>query len=135
MGSPGFAAQGYRNNAVSGLSEEQMLNKGLHGLVVHLNRAKTVAVDDDGGSAVRRAQCLSDADRLLTFMLGLAAAETELGTTLVRCYTGIQQLIASALADASAESDQALDDAIDQARALERAFSERVGGGRHGQSR
>lgn len=131
---PNKAAQGYRENAVAGLNESDMLNKGLHGLVVYLHRAKLIAESSDESAAYQKAAHLSDADRLLSFLLQVADAETEMGGTLIRCYTGIQQLITASLNSEGDESLQALDDALGQARALEGAFKENIGGNSDGQA-
>jgi len=129
------AARGYRSNAVAGLSDQKMLEKGLHGLVVYLNRAMIIH-DQAGDEAadMRKAQSLSDADRLLGFLMQLADVNSEMGSTLVDCYTGIQQLISSALNGNGDESRRDLGHALDQARALERAFKKIEGGGLYGQA-
>ena len=131
----GSASQGYRNNTVAGLAEPDMLEKGLHGIVVYLNRAKILASQEQGEAhGYQKAQALADADQLLTFLLRLADTDTEMGSTLANCYTGVQQLISSALISEGDESMRALDDALDQARALEKAFKESIGGGENGQA-
>lgn len=130
-----YAAAGYRNNSVAGLDDQQMLIKGLHGLVVYIHRAKLI-VETEGGAdkSVSKVQHLAKADQLIGFLLKLADADTEMGSTLIRCYTGIQQLLASALTSTDTEeSVQALEDALGQARELERAFKE-IGDDANGQA-
>ncbi|HYW77302.1 MAG TPA: hypothetical protein VFA48_11895 [Gammaproteobacteria bacterium] len=129
------AMQGYRSNAVAGLSETQMLSKGLHGLVIHLKRASLAADNEQAGGEGTRAQHLAAADRLLVFLMGIADVKTELGSKLAQCYTAIQQLIGAALGGAGKEPTEALGSALEQARALERALSATVGDDRHGESR
>lgn len=131
----GQASQGYRSNAVAGLSEEQMLSKGLHGLVVHLKRAVRASGADAANAQAGRAQHLAAADRLLVFLMGLADIRTELGSRLIQCYAAIQQLVGGALGGKASESGQALDDALEQARALEQALSATVGDGQDGRPR
>ena len=130
----GQAMQGYRSNAVAGLSETQMLTKGVHGLVVHLKRADLAAAGEGADANAARAQHLAAADRLLVFLMGIADVKSELGSKLAQCYTGIQQLIGGALGGAGMESKEALGSALDQAKALERALSATVGNDRHGES-
>lgn len=129
---PGRAAQGYRSNTVAGLSDGATFRQSVHGVVVHLKRASLASAD--AANQGRRAQHLANADNLLVFLSGLADDNSPLGKTLIRCYIGVQELIAAALNAPAQESDQALDDALEQARALEAAVGEMVGAG-HGQSR
>lgn len=66
--------------------------------------------------------------------MGIADVKTELGSKLAQCYTGIQQLINSALGGAGMEPKEALVSALEEARALEKALSATVGDDRHGES-
>lgn len=129
------AARGYRSNSVTGLSDEQTLIRGLHGVVVYLHRARLIVEKAETDKDAAKAQQLAKADNLLAFLLKLADTETEMGSTLVRCYTGIQQLLAASLASVDdSESKRALDDALGQARELERTIRESVGGDSNGQA-
>lgn len=129
---PGRAAQGYRSNTVAGLSDGATFRQAAHGVVVHLKRASMVPAGADGQG--RKAQHLANADNLLVFLSGLADDDTPLGKTLIKCYIGLQELIAAALNAPAQESERALGDALEQARALEATVGEMVDAG-HGQSR
>lgn len=132
MADNGYVAQGYRGNTVAGLNTQEVFMQGLHGVVVHIRRASLVANDEVAQPALKY-QHLANADRLLTFMIGLADSQTEMGAILTRCYTGIQRLISAALDDKTPEHSHMIDDALNQAIALENGINTSLERIQHGQ--
>jgi hypothetical protein len=128
----GFAAcEGYKNNAVAGLADRDLLLKGIHGIAIHIKRAMIAPVKDEVRPPEQRAQHLAAADRLVAFMIGITDRSGALGTTLLNCYTGLQQLISRALFVPANDVEQALREALEQARALEAAVSQALGAIKH----
>lgn len=125
-------AQGYRGNTIAGLSTQEVFLRGLHGIVVHIRRASLVANAEAAPQALKY-QHLANADSLVTFMIGLADSQTEMGAILTRCYTAIQQLISAALNDDTPEQSQSIDDALNQAMALEEVINTSLERIQHGQ--
>lgn len=117
------AATGYQANAVAGLSDEDRLLKGIRGVAVYLKRA-TMTSGDPGTVKAARIRHLSDCDRLLAFLEGIADGNTELGATLVTCYQGIRRLILEALT--VADPSEAIDAAYRQAHELESVIKQEL---------
>ncbi|HEX7323881.1 MAG TPA: hypothetical protein VF292_00825 [Rhodanobacteraceae bacterium] len=119
------AQQGYRKANVSGLSAQATLERGLHAIVLYLVRAQTAAgrMPRDPDARPRALRSAASADRLLTFMARIADPATDLGRRLIKCYVGIQVLIAHALTALDSTADAAFGHAIVQARALEHSFA------------
>jgi hypothetical protein len=127
MGSGFAACEGYKNNAVAGLADRDMLLKGIHGIVIHIKLAMIVSVKEEARPPEQRAQHLAAADRLVAFMIGITDRSGAFGHTLLNCYTGLQQLISRALFAPADEVEQALSEALEQARALEASVSQALG--------
>lgn len=118
------AQTSYRQGRLAGLDGAEMLQRGLHGIVVHLIRAQLAATrPEDPASMFLKAEAGASADRLLAFMAQLADTRTDLGERLVRCYTRLQRLVASGLASTGEVAEQALALAVVEARALEYSFA------------
>lgn len=123
------AQTSYRQGRLAGLDGAEMLQRGLHGIVVHLIRAQLAATrpedpaEDDPASMFLKAEAAASADRLLAFMAQLADTRTDLGERLVRCYTRLQRLVASGLASTGEVAEQAFALAVVEARALEYSFA------------
>lgn len=118
------AAQGYRAASLAGLSDAGMLKKGLHGVVVHFQRA--VAVSDEERAC--RATHLAKADQLLNFLGRIADKENELGRALTQAYTKLQYLVSVALAGNTEAATEVIESALLQARELETTISHKIGG-------
>lgn len=118
------AQVGYRRANVAGLSGRDTLQRGLHAIVLYLVRAQAAAVHAhaDPDASRRALRAAASADRLLTFMARIADPATDLGSRLIRCYAGIQLLIARALPAIDKAADDVFGQAILQARALEHSL-------------
>lgn len=117
----GRADQDYRATSVAGLSECELFKKGLHGVVVHFQRAVNTA-------GATRAAHLAKADELLGFLGRLADPETGLGQALSTVYIGMQRMVAAALADTTEEFAETMQNALTQARELETTIVCKIGG-------
>lgn len=127
-----YVSQGYRENTIAGLGTREVFIRGLHGIVVHIKRASMLSSGKPEHQALEY-QHLGNADHLLTFMIGMADSETDLGRTLTRCYTGIQYLISVALQDREDSRADAIQNALEQAVALENTINTTLSGIEHGQ--
>lgn len=117
-------ASGYQANAMSGLSDEQRLLKGIHGVAVYLKRA-TMVEGPSIPDKTARTKHLSDADRLLAFLEGIVKPGQEFGLILTQCYQGIRRLILGALI-AEADPRELVMGAYEQARELETVIKWRL---------
>lgn len=117
-------ASGYQANAVSGLSDEQRLLKGIHGVAVYLKRA-TMVEGTSITDKTARTKHLSDADRLLAFLEGIIEPDQVFGSVLTGCYQGIRRLILGALI-AEADPKEVVMGAYGQARELEKVIKRRL---------
>lgn len=110
-------ADSYRSSNIAGLTTQEVFTRGLHGVVVHIRRA--TLVPDDIEKKPIKLQNLANADRLLTFMIGMADDSTEFGSALIQCYTEIQNRLALAIQSTTDEAARAIDGALQEAMALE----------------
>ncbi|MGN8158743.1 hypothetical protein ACS8Y6_05845 [Salinisphaera sp. RV14] len=124
-------ADNYRRSNIAGLTTQEVFLRGLHGVVVHIRRATLVA--DDVEKKPIKLQHLANADRLLTFMVGMADDRTDLGSTLIECYTEIQNRVALAIQSTTDEAARAIDGALQEAMALESDIRTTLEGVEHGQ--
>lgn len=125
MSSPD-ASVGYKRNVLAGLAAHQILERGLHGVTVYLTRASAAAASaDPEHPAPQAARWAAHADKLLVFLSRIADADAEMGQKLVRCYSGIQGLIAAALAGRHGTPATTFSRAASEARALEKVMIQR----------